>query len=117
MNPNLNPPLRKVLADSWIADVAIAVLLFWAMGAGFRAIWIPVSQLTYFLFEAVAILDIPSHSFNELDRSQAVTSFIYLLTFASAVAGASALSYWMYGTGPIRRLRNMHDRMRRSGHA
>ena len=117
MNPNLNPPLRKVLADSKIADVTIALLLFGAMESGLRAIWFPVFRLLFFLFNAIAIMDIPTHSFNELDRYQAITAISYLLTSLFVLFGVFALSYWMYGTGPIRRLRNVRDRMQRGRHA
>lgn len=52
-------PLRKILADSHVSAIAIAVLLFWALDSAFWALWGPLSRATSFLFKAVAILDIP----------------------------------------------------------
>jgi hypothetical protein len=55
-------PLRRVLADSHVAAVTIALLLLWALNGAFWTLWDPVYRMGRFLFTAIAIWDIPYFS-------------------------------------------------------
>ena len=95
---------RKILADSHVATVAIAVLLLWSLDSAMWALWNPVSRATKFLFTAVAILDIPyfTPALTGEDRITLFISFSYLLNSFVCMAAAWLLSRWVYGIGPLR---------------
>jgi hypothetical protein len=114
----LKLPLRQVLADSYVSDIAIAALLLRALEQGIRVLWTPLEHLAVFLFTAVAILDVPyfSHTFDAADRFLLTGIFINLISALTAFASAWLLSRWVYGAGPIRSLSICCSRLRRSSH-
>lgn len=95
MNPSL--PLRKVLADSHVSAVAIAVLLFQSLDAAFWVLWHPIS---------VAMTAFPSFPRTLLipDRLTLFISFSYLFGSFVSLAASWLLSRWVYGMGPLRSL-------------
>jgi hypothetical protein len=54
--------LREILIESYVADVAIAVLLLGALEFGFRVLCLPLWRIATYLFTAIAIVDIPYSS-------------------------------------------------------
>lgn len=102
----VKPSLRETLADSHISAVAIALLLLWALGGIFRALWGPLPRVADFLFTAVAILDIPyfSTKLSFADRIDLITGFAYFVEAGSSLAAAWCLSRWVYGVGPLHSL-------------
>lgn len=112
----MNQSLREVLRRSNVAAVAIAVLVFWWIDAFLTALWEPLWRAINFLITAVAILDIPFFSFS-LTYGQALLwiglSF-NLLSASLSVSAAWALSHWVYGTGPLRSLRQCVTSLRRN---
>lgn len=110
--------LRKTLAESHVAAIAVTVLLLWSIDSGFRCLWEPLSRAVSFLFTAVAILDIPylSSSFTVVDRIQTTTMAFYLLHSLITLAAAWLLSRWVYGMGPLRSLNAYRSRLIRSVH-
>src|SRR6266487_4644827 len=98
--------LRKILADSHVSAVAIAVLLFWSLDYAFWALWGPLSPAANLLFKAVTILDIPyfPRTFTITDRFTLFITFSYLLNSLVCLAAAGLLSRWVYGMGPLRSL-------------
>jgi hypothetical protein len=102
---NVKASLRKILADSDVAAVAIAVLLFWSLNS---ACWSllgllgPLSRAAEFLITAVAIHGIP-YSSRTLDVTDLFTffnTFAYLFYSLAYMAAAWLLSRWVHGVGP-----------------
>ncbi len=102
----VNPSLRKILADSHVSAIAVAVLLFRSLDSAFWALWGPLSPVGNFLFKAVAILDIPysPRTFTITNRFTLFITFSYLFNSFVYMVAAGLLSRWVYGTGPIRSL-------------
>ncbi|MGH9513214.1 MAG: hypothetical protein ACRD2U_13865 [Terriglobales bacterium] len=94
-------PLRNILAESHIAAVAIAVLVFSSLDAGFRAFWGPLSAAATFLFTAIAIFDIPYFSFNVANCLALTVSLYYFFSAMVCLGVACLLSRWVYGVGPF----------------
>lgn len=119
MDASVKPSLREILADSYVAAVAIAMLLIWFVDLLFEALWGPISLAGNLFFTAVAIFDIPyisqtkTHS-NFLLLFNTVTSLLFSLANVSA---AWLLSRWVYGVGPLSSLKNIHARLTGSDHA
>ena len=111
----MKPSLREVLADSHIAAVAIAVLLFWSLDEVFWALWDPLCRVAAFLFTAIAILDIPYYSpgLSYKDRLTLVSTFLYLYSAVISLSAAWLLSHWVYGVGPFRCLSAYRSRLPR----
>jgi hypothetical protein len=93
--------LRKVLADSHVAAVAIALLLLWTFDSAFRGLWDPVYRAVVFVFTAIAIWDIPYFSFTTVDRLMLIRTCYFLYSAIATLAAASLLSRWVYGRGPV----------------
>ena len=110
--------LRKILADSHVSAVAIAVLLFWSLDSTFRALLGPLFHAVGFLFMAVAILDIPyfSRTLTVMDRISLVITFSYLFNSLVYLTAAGLLSRWVYGLGPLRSLTIYRTKLVRSNH-
>jgi small-conductance mechanosensitive channel len=111
--------LRKILIDSQVAAVAIAVLIFYSALEAVFALWEPVNQIVSYLITAVAIRDIPSFT---ATRSYATSSmlpitFVILLLALANLAAAWLLSRWVYGVGPLRSLGNLRNKLLRKKHA
>jgi hypothetical protein len=115
---SLNSPLRRVLADSHISDVAIAALVLRSLDSAFRILWPPIANAATFLFTAIAILDVPyfSRTLNTFDRILLMEMSKNLISASIAFTSAWLLSRWMYGVGPIRSLINCCNAVRRSSH-
>ncbi|MGA1992053.1 MAG: hypothetical protein ABSH46_13455 [Bryobacteraceae bacterium] len=103
--------LRRILADSHVSAVAIAVLLLWSLDSGFRA-------LAGFLITALAILGVPYFSIRltVADRLLLVKTLLYLLDALISLAAAWLLSHWVYGVGPLRSLGGYGTRGTRRNH-
>ncbi|MGA3162271.1 MAG: hypothetical protein ABSC77_13775 [Terracidiphilus sp.] len=118
--------LRKILIDSQVAAVAIAVLIFSSALEAVFALWEPVNQVlsslitvVAYLITAAAIRDIPSFT---ATRSYATSSmlpitFVILLLALANLAAAWLLSRWVYGVGPLRSLGNLRNKLLRKKHA
>jgi hypothetical protein len=118
---NVKPSLRGMLADSDVAAVAIAVLLFWSLHS---ACWSllglsgPLSRAAEFSITAVAIHGIP-YSSRTLDVTDLFTffnTFAYLFYSLAYMAAAWLLSRWVYGVGPLRSLSQRSTRLARRSH-
>ena len=99
-------PLRRVLADSHVAAVAIALLLLWALNGAFWTLWDPVYRVGRFLFTAIAIWDLPYFSTKPtaIDRLMLISTFYFLYSALASLLAAWLLSRWVYGVGPLRSL-------------
>ena len=89
----MNPSLRKILADSHVSAVAIAVLLFRSLDSAIWILWGPLSM---------AILTFPN--FPRTDRFTSFITISYLFNSLVYLAAAWLLSRWVYGKGPLRSL-------------
>jgi hypothetical protein len=114
----VKPSLRKMLADSHVSAVAIAVLLFWSLDYAFWALWDPFSRAASLLFTPLAILGIPylSRTLTLTDRLMLFTTFLYLFYSLVYLATAELLSRWVYGAGPLRALGKYRTKLTRRNH-
>jgi hypothetical protein len=98
--------LRKVLADSHVAAVTIAVLLMWVLDAAFRGLWYPAYDLGAFVLTGIAIWDIPyiSPTLTVADRLMLITTGYFVYSAIVCFFAAWLLSRWVYGMGPLRSL-------------
>ena len=64
----MTPSLRKLLADSHVSTVAVAVLLLVSFGKLLHALLILLPSVLDFLLTAIAIHGLPSLSFTVADR-------------------------------------------------
>jgi hypothetical protein len=85
----LKPPLRKVLADSHVCDVASAALVFFSLDYAFWALssW-PFVQAADFLVTAVAIRGIPSGLCSIINSSTVLATALYLFNSLACLAAA-----------------------------
>ena len=113
----MRPPLRRVLADSHVAAVAIALFLLWSLDAAFRALWPPVFDALRYVFTAVAILGIPYPSFPSVHRSMLIVSLAYVYNCIISLSAAWLLSRRIYGMGPFRALISLCSGLIRRKHA
>jgi hypothetical protein len=114
----VKPSLRKILADSHVSAIAIAVLLFRSLDSAFWALLGPLSPAAIFLFKAVAILDIPYFS-RTLTVSDHLTLYVALSNLFNSfiyLAAAVLLSRYVYGMGPLRSLSKYRSRLARRNH-
>jgi hypothetical protein len=106
----MKTPLRKVLAESHVAAIAIAILLFVALGNLFGALREPVYRAVLFLITfaitAIGERELPyiSHGLDLEKAFMLLTLFIGFFRAVVALVGACLLSYWTYGVGPLRSL-------------
>lgn len=100
--------LRKTLIESYVAPIAIALLLAWGLKYAIESLFPLVAGVVRYLVTAVLILDIPSSPFVS---SKAAIYFLFsesfpsLLMAAVNIAAAWLASRWIYGHGPISSLR------------
>ena len=108
--------LRKVLIDSHVAAIAIAVLLAGAIEFVFIALLDPASRVLSFLTVALAT-NSPPYIPRTMDyAARNVSLQAPLLDLSVAVnnlACAWLLSLWIYGTSPMRILSNYRDKLKR----
>ena len=109
----MKPRLRQVLAESDVAAVTIVLFLLWALDATCRGLWDPLYRAGAFIFTAIAILDIPyiPPSLDMGDRLMLIATGYFLYSAVACVLGASLLSRWVYGVGPIRALTACRGRL------
>lgn len=102
--------LSRVLAESYISAVAIAVLLLWTLDWGVRGLWTLVVPAADFVVNAIAIRGIP------FVRVHVIWTFtvLYLLSSFLSLAAAWLLSRWAYGVGPLRSLTDCRRPHRRN---
>jgi hypothetical protein len=98
--------LRQVLADSHVAAIAVAVLLFAALNGICRGLWDPLYRFGGFVVTGIAIWDIPYIPSipTAADRLMLLTVAHYLYSAFACILGALLLSRWVYGMGPLRSL-------------
>jgi len=111
--------LRRVLADSYVAAVAIAVLLLWSLDSAFRGLWDPVYRLGVFLLTAIAIRDIPylPPTPTAADHFMLISSSYFLYSAIASLSAAWLLSRWVYGTGPLCSLARCRSKLVVRNHA
>lgn len=115
---SMKPSLRKILADSHIAAIAIVVLLFWALISVSRVPWDPLSRAADFLFTAVAIGGVPyiPSKLDFADRLMLFTTLTYFFIALISFSSAWLLSRWVYRVGPFRSLSNYRSQPARRNH-
>jgi hypothetical protein len=113
--------LRKVLIDSHVAAIAIAILIFSSLDAAFLALWGPVSSFLFALATGpwgnspYAYLN-PGHVIRSAFSSDVVNLSVSLSILVEALAGvltAYLLSRWADGVGPLRCLGSYRDKLSR----
>jgi hypothetical protein len=114
--------LRKVLIDSHVAAVTIAVLIFnsfYSIVKAVSALWRPAFTAVMFLITAVTIRGIPSiyRILDPLNRLNLLAAHFRILIAFAILAAAWLLSRWIYGTGPLRALSNYRNKLSRKTHA
>lgn len=99
-------PLHEILAESYIAAVAIALLLLWSVDAALWAARDTVYSAAEFIVTAVAIQGIPysSHIWTIRDRMMFFRTGYGLGNASVDLVAAWLLSHWVYGAGPFRSL-------------
>jgi hypothetical protein len=110
--------LRKVLIDSYVAAVAIAVLIFFSLDFVAKAVfalWEPALGAVLFLITAVTIRDIPyiSRTLDPLTRHYLLTVLSNILLALANLSAAWLIFRWIYGTGPLRSLSTYRDKLSR----
>jgi hypothetical protein len=112
--------LRKVLIDSPVAAIAIAVLLAGAIEFVFMALLDPASSVLSFLTVALATNSPPyiPRTMDYAARNVSLQGPFFELSFAvNNLACAWLLSLWAYGRGPMRILGNYRDKLKRKNDA
>jgi hypothetical protein len=98
---------RKALADSHVAAIVLALLLFWPTQAVLQAMRGPFIRAVTFAVTMIAIRDVPSMSpgLNTIDRLMLAAFVSTLCRAVLSFAAAAILSRWVYGTSPLYVLR------------
>lgn len=112
---DMNPPLRRVLAESHIGAVACLVLLWWSLDVACRAFWAPLYRASLYVATAIAIWDIPYSKVHALDKLEFVLALEHFLYAIVYFVAAWMVSRWLFGAGPIRSLRTYSSRWRGRG--
>ena len=108
--------LRKVLIDSHVAAIAIAILLAGAIEFLFIALLYPASRVLSFLAIAVATNSPPyiPRTMDYTAQNLSLQAPLFDLSFAvNNLACAWLFSLWIYGTGPMRVLGCYRDKLTR----
>jgi len=115
--------LRKALADSHVAAIAIALLLAWSSMEAVEGCALPVGygivDAIGFLLNAVIDREIPHFSprLDTFDLWFLSRSLPHLETAATCAIAAWLLARWVYGQGPIRCLRTAWSELPRRSNA
>ena len=116
----MKPPLRIVLADSHVAIVAIAMLIFGSTAWLCQLVWFPFSRVpsllndVFVFFPDVRYADVQYAYSRDLRSIFGLQPFFLLLGGAIVYFTAAwALSLWVYGAGPFEALIACHARLRR----
>ena len=114
----MKPSLREMLANSYVAAVAIVALLIWSFDWVLDAFWDPILSAVSFLVTAVAVLGLPyiPPQFSFSQRGMLISTCFSLFNALTCLAAAWLLSRWVYGMGPLRSLRSYGQRLVRSNH-
>jgi hypothetical protein len=97
--------MREALKQSHVAGLMIAILLFWVVGNLWEALWTAASRLAEFLATAIAIRGIPYYAFTGREMFDLESMFLDTVLAGAFLLGASWISNWVYGMGPIRALK------------
>jgi hypothetical protein len=108
--------VRRVLAESHVAAVAIAVLVVWSLDWGVRASARPVFGLADFVINVIAIRGIPYGS-GTFYWGPWITPLTYAFSSIIYFIAASILSRWVFGIGPFRSLRECCAKLVRRNYA
>jgi hypothetical protein len=108
--------LRTTLADSHVAAIAIAVLLFGSLESACWALWVPLPAAVSFLLDVATIRNVP-YSATAFDRVSVLVATSWLFYSLAYFAAAELLSRWVYGMGPLRSLSRYRTRLVRRNHA
>jgi len=112
--------LRKVLIDSHVAAVTIAMLIFTSIATAIGALWYPSWRILSILITAVSthdISDIP-RDLDTLTHDENLAVSLFILLFALInLAAVWLLSRWIYGAGPLRSLGRYKEKLTRKTHA
>ena len=100
----MNRSLREILGETYIAAVAIAVLLFWSIELVLWALWGPCYRAAEFVFTMP-------------DWLLVFRTVSYLYGALISLAAAWVLSRWIYGAGPLRALMQCRARLARRNDA
>lgn len=98
----MTPSLRKLLADSHVSTVAVAVLLLVSFGKLLHALLILLPSVLDFLLTAIAIHGLPSLSFTVADRLMLTPPLAGLFKAFAGFSAAWLLAQWVHGVGPFR---------------
>jgi hypothetical protein len=101
--------LRETLAESYIAGVAIVVLLLWTIVWGLQGLWIPLYRFIGVLLTAIDIFDFIPRDVTPYRTVLFMSSFD-LFSALVPLGGAWLLSNWVYGVEPLSGLRECHAR-------
>lgn len=113
----MKPSLRDVLRSSHVATATIVILFITAIECTWEFLSIPVSRAALFLFNTVAILDIPYHAFSITDRIDIAVGLVYAAAALANIFAAWILSCWVFGMGPLRSLGGSLYKLRRRDRA
>ena len=116
----MKPSLRKVLTDSYVAIVAIAMLVFGSIACLCQLVWFPFSRVPNFLsdvfvfFPGVQYADVQYAYSRDLESIFGLEPFLLFLGVAIVyLIAAWVLSLWVYGAGPVEALIACHASLRR----
>ncbi|HEY0701738.1 MAG TPA: hypothetical protein VGD60_03130 [Candidatus Acidoferrales bacterium] len=108
------PALREMLADSYVAAVAILVMLLWTFDWIIRGLVQVVPDAAMYLATIAAIRGVPADPV--IFRAHREIALIYFLLASSIAIGAGLLSQWVYGASPFRSLQLQRERFTRRPH-
>ncbi|MGA8290820.1 MAG: hypothetical protein WBF45_19400 [Acidobacteriaceae bacterium] len=111
----MQPSFRKTLADSHVAAIVLALLLFWPTQAVLQAMREPLIRAVTFIATMIAIRDVPymSPGMNTVDRMMLAALVSTLCRAVLTFAAAGILSHWVYGTSPLYVLRTYCSQLAR----
>jgi|ERR1700722_235013 len=111
--------LRRALVDSHTAAITITILLFAALDNLVDAMREPAYRAVLFLVTATAERDLPyiPHKLDAGTSFMLLASAIPLIHAVVAIVGAWLLSYWAYGTSPLRHFATYRINLTRDSNA
>lgn len=110
--------LRKVLVDSHVAAIMIAILLFLSLEGFYITAFQVLNRLV--LFIQLAANHQTSNILQKLemrDPGMLPATISSLVGALAIVFSAWLLSRWVYGVGPLRSLATYRDKLSRKSHA
>jgi hypothetical protein len=125
MGETVQASLRRVLIDSHVAAVAIAILIILSLNAAIMALWGFANDVLYYLAAEAA----GKPPFAHLNLAHATPYILsnmltnlpvrlsILVSALVCILAAWMLSRWTYGVGPLRTLGSYRDKLSRKIHA